>query len=33
VGASVYMPGCSILDEGFLDELAQSASSNFAGVP
>ncbi len=30
---SVYMPGCSILDEGFLDELAQSGSSNFAGVP
>ncbi|PST25469.1 AMP-dependent synthetase [Mesorhizobium plurifarium] len=33
VGASVYMPGRSILEDGFLDELAQSGSSNLSGVP
>nr|WP_034854346.1 AMP-binding protein [Sinorhizobium sojae] len=33
VGASVYLPGGSILDEGFLDGLAESGSSNLSGVP
>ncbi|MQW01264.1 AMP-binding protein [Sinorhizobium medicae] len=33
VGASVYLPGSSISDDGFLDDLAESGSSSFAGVP
>ncbi len=33
VGASVYLPGRSILDEGFLDDLAESGSTNLSGVP
>ncbi|MCG5478057.1 MAG: AMP-binding protein [Ensifer alkalisoli] len=33
VGASVYLPGGSILDESFLDGLAGSVSTNFSGVP
>ncbi|MEI3853323.1 non-ribosomal peptide synthetase [Ensifer sp. CCNWLY38] len=33
VGASLYIPGGSILDAGFLDGLAESGSTNLAGVP
>ncbi len=33
VGASIYIPGGSILDEGFLDGLAGSGCTNFSGVP
>ncbi|WP_085025104.1 AMP-binding protein [Ensifer aridi] len=33
VGASLYIPGGSILDEGFLDGLAASGSTNISGVP
>ncbi|ASY68264.1 Long-chain-fatty-acid--CoA ligase [Sinorhizobium fredii CCBAU 83666] len=33
VGASLYIPGGSILDEGFLDGLAESGSTNLSGVP
>lgn len=33
VGASVYVPGGSILDEAFLDGLAKSGSTNLSGVP
>ncbi|WP_041413908.1 AMP-binding protein [Sinorhizobium fredii] len=33
VGASVYLPGRSILDEGFLDGLAESGCTNLSGVP
>ncbi|WP_077961755.1 AMP-binding protein [Ensifer adhaerens] len=33
VGASLYIPGGSILDPGFLDGLAESGSTNLAGVP
>lgn len=33
VGASLYVPGGSILDPGFLDGLAASGSTNLSGVP
>ncbi|WP_132075342.1 AMP-binding protein [Sinorhizobium americanum] len=33
VGASIYIPGGSILDEGFLDGLAESGCTNLSGVP
>ncbi|MDK1384938.1 AMP-binding protein [Sinorhizobium sp. 8-89] len=33
VGASLYVPGGSILDDGFLDGLAESGSTNLSGVP
>jgi len=33
VGASLYLPGGSILDEGFLDGLAESGCTNLSGVP
>ncbi|HEV7317592.1 MAG TPA: AMP-binding protein [Ensifer sp.] len=33
VGASLYIPGGSILDIGFLDGLAESGSTNLSGVP
>lgn len=33
VGASVFLPGRSILDEGFLEHLAESGSTNLSGVP
>ncbi len=33
VGASIYLPGGSILDEGFLDGLAESGCTNLSGVP
>ncbi|MFK0272139.1 AMP-binding protein [Ensifer sp. NPDC090286] len=33
VGASLYIPGGSILDAGFLDGLAESGSTNLSGVP
>lgn len=33
VGASIYIPGGSILDEGFLDGLAESDCTNLSGVP
>lgn len=33
VGASLYVPGLSILDDGFLDGLAESGSTNLSGVP
>ncbi len=33
VGASLYIPGVSILDDGFLDGLAASRSTNLSGVP
>ncbi|MCA1439007.1 AMP-binding protein [Ensifer sp. IC4062] len=33
VGASLYVPGSSILDDGFLDGLAGSGSTNLSGVP
>lgn len=32
-GASLYVPGGSILDPGFLDGLAAAGCTNFAGVP
>ncbi|WFU48585.1 non-ribosomal peptide synthetase [Sinorhizobium terangae] len=32
-GASLYVPGSSILDDGFLDGLAESRSTNLSGVP
>ncbi|MBK5568405.1 AMP-binding protein [Ensifer sp. SSB1] len=32
-GASLYIPGGSVLDAGFLDGLAESGSTNLAGVP
>ncbi|OAP40569.1 AMP-dependent synthetase [Sinorhizobium glycinis] len=33
VGASIYIPGGSILDDGFLDGLAASGCTNLSGVP
>ncbi|HXV31895.1 MAG TPA: AMP-binding protein, partial [Sinorhizobium sp.] len=33
VGASLYLPGRSILDAGFLDGLTESGSTNLSGVP
>ncbi|MBP1882764.1 non-ribosomal peptide synthetase [Sinorhizobium mexicanum] len=33
VGASLYVPGLSILDDGFLDGLVESGSTNLSGVP
>lgn len=33
VGASLYIPGGSILDAGFLDGFAASGSTNLSGVP
>jgi acyl-coenzyme A synthetase/AMP-(fatty) acid ligase len=33
VGASLFIPGGSILDQGFLDRLEASGSTNLSGVP